>query len=412
MNARTQTTLNQLKAGAANEDNPEKQKNREVQLALYKAQTAMRSVLPKHMTPERMSRMALGILRTNYSLANAARNNPASFAHAVVQAGQLGLEIGAFGEAHLVPFKNEITLIPGYQGLVKLAKNSGLVVDIYAHEVREKDKFGLTFGMDRTLVHEPLTENGFPASDEARGPITGFYAVAVYKDGTKTFVALSVSQVLKTRNDSRGYQSAKKNNKESPWDTHFEAMGRKTAVRALCNWLPKRPELNAALQVDYAHDNGETAAIDGDFIVTTDEPTDGGDAGGESVDKDTGEIKPDAKKEDPTPTTGASSTPAANEDVPTLEDAVALIKKREYDMARDDREPEAPGRAAARAAAGAAGPESSATVAVNGSAARQASGSGPYGCHELRQALHGRHGRRGPDARHVAALPPTEKGHQ
>jgi hypothetical protein len=40
--------------------------------ALAKSTNALRSVLPKHITPERMSRMALGILRTNQSLARVA----------------------------------------------------------------------------------------------------------------------------------------------------------------------------------------------------------------------------------------------------------------------------------------------------------------------------------------------------
>lgn len=235
--------------------------------ALAKAQNAMKSVLPKHITSEKMSRLALSVLRTNRKLAETAQGNPESFVAAVLTAGQLGLELGVFGEAHLVPFGPEIVMIPGYQGLVKLALNSGQVVDIYAHEVRANDKFKMTYGLNRGIEHEPLSDGGFPVSNEKRGPITGFYAVAEKVNGSRTFFAISLAEAERTRDESRGYQAAKKYKKDHPWDTHFEPMGRKTAIRRLCNLLPKSPELAAALALDSANDRGTTATIDSDFTV-------------------------------------------------------------------------------------------------------------------------------------------------
>ena len=235
--------------------------------ALAKAANAMKAVLPKHITPEKMSRLALSVLRTNRKLAETAQGNPESFVAAVLTAGQLGLELGVFGEGHLVPFGSEIAFIPGYQGLVKLALNSRMVVDIYAHEVRQNDTFTMEYGLHRTLVHKPLSRGGFPVSNEERGPVTGFYAVAELATGTRTFFPISLAEAERTRNESRGYQAAKKYKKDHPWDTHFEQMGRKTAIRRLCNLLPKSPELAAALAVDAANDRGATATIDTDFTV-------------------------------------------------------------------------------------------------------------------------------------------------
>jgi len=296
--------------------------------ALAKSANAMKAVLPKHLTPERMSRMALGVLRTNNSLRKAAEANPASFAHAVVMAGQLGLEIGAFGEAHLVPFGDEITLIPGYQGLVKLAKNTGLVIDIYAHEVRENDKFELTYGLDRTLKHTPLSKGGFPASDDERGPIVGFYAVAVLKDGTRTFWAMSTSDINETRDASRGYQAAKRYKKESPWDTHYEAMGRKTVVRALCNWLPKSAEVRAAIDMDYALDQGRhVKTLDADFTVETTE----------AEAEDPPKVTDKSKKEDPPP---ADDPHAGEERAPTLDELKDLVAEGRMADAREVCPPE------------------------------------------------------------------------
>jgi recombination protein RecT len=232
--------------------------------------------LPKHMSPDRMVRIALTAFRMNPKLA---QTDPRSVFAAVIQSSQLGLEVGLMGEAHLVPFGSQCQLIPGYQGLMKLARNSGIVQDIYGHEVRINDKFDIVLGLNRTLVHEPLKKSGFPSSDEERGTIVGFYAVAVFKDGTRTFHAMSKEQIEQVRDNSRGYQMAKKYGKESPWDTHFIPMGLKTVIRRLCNLLPKSPELAMALAMDDVNERGETQnigiteAIEGSWAPIIDDET-------------------------------------------------------------------------------------------------------------------------------------------
>jgi len=241
-------------------------------LEQYKGEIAR--ALPKHINPDRMARIALTAFRMTPKLGEC---DPRSVFAAVIQSSQLGLEVGLMGEAHLVPFGKQCQLIPGYTGLMKLARNSGLVVDIYAEAVRINDKFALKLGMARDLQHEPLTApGGFPASDEERGEVVGFYAVGILKDGSKTFVAMSRKEVEKIRDSSKGYQAAKKYNKESPWDTDFSAMGLKTAIRRLCKWLPKSPELATALALD---DNAGRQnlnvkdVIDGTFTPVIDEET-------------------------------------------------------------------------------------------------------------------------------------------
>jgi len=241
-------------------------------LEQYKGEIAR--ALPKHINPDRMARIALTAFRMTPKLGEC---DPRSVFAAVIQSSQLGLEVGLMGEAHLVPFGGQCQLILGYTGLMKLARNSGQVVDIYAEAVRINDKFALKLGMERDLQHEPLTaQGGFPASDEERGEVVGFYAVGVLKDGSKTFVAMSRKEVEKIRDGSKGYQAAKKYNKESPWDTDFSAMGLKTAIRRLCKWLPKSPELATALALD---DNAGRQnlnvkdVIDGTFTPVVDEET-------------------------------------------------------------------------------------------------------------------------------------------
>jgi recombination protein RecT len=241
-------------------------------LEQYKGEIAR--ALPKHINPDRMARIALTAFRMTPKLGEC---DPRSVFAAVIQSSQLGLEVGLMGEAHLVPFGKQCQLIPGYTGLMKLARNSGQVVDIYAEAVRINDKFALKLGMERDLQHEPLTaQGGFPASDEERGEVVGFYAVGILKDGSKTFVAMSRKEVEKIRDGSKGYQAAKRYNKESPWDTDFSAMGLKTAIRRLCKWLPKSPELATALALDEnagRQNLNVKDVIDGTFTPVIDEET-------------------------------------------------------------------------------------------------------------------------------------------
>jgi recombination protein RecT len=233
--------------------------------------------LPKHINPDRMARIALTAFRMTPKLGEC---DPRSVFAAVIQSSQMGLEVGLMGEAHLVPFGNQCQLIPGYTGLMKLARQSGLVQDIYAHEVRVNDNFTLKLGMERSLEHEPLTTlGGFPAADDERGDVAGFYAVAVFKDGSRTFVAMGRKEIEKIRDNSRGYQSAKRYKKESVWDSDFTAMGLKTAIRRLCKFLPKSPELASALALDAAAEQGKaqnlnlTDVIEGNYAPIIDDET-------------------------------------------------------------------------------------------------------------------------------------------
>ncbi len=245
------------------ENGEESPRNFPAMLEKFKGEIAR--ALPKHINPDRMARIALTAFRMTPKLGEC---DPRSVFAAVIQSSQMGLEVGLMGEAHLVPFGDQCQLIPGYTGLMKLARQSGLVQDIYAHEVRVNDKFTLKLGMERSLEHEPLTgPGGFPASDEERGEVVGFYAVAVFKDGSRTFVAMSRKEVEKIRDNSKGYQAAKRYKKESVWDSDFTAMGLKTAIRRLCKFLPKSPELATALALDAASEQGKAQNLNLNDVI-------------------------------------------------------------------------------------------------------------------------------------------------
>ncbi len=258
--------------------------------------------LPKHLNADRICRIALTAFRTTPKLAEC---DPRSVFAAVIQSAQLGLEVGLMGEAHLVPFGGQCQLIPGYTGLMKLARNSGLVIDIYAEVVRMNDKFSLVLGLDRNLKHEPMTApGGFPASDEERGDVVGFYAVGVLKDGSRTFVAMGRAEIERIRDGSKGYQASKKYKKESRWDTDFVAMGLKTTIRRICKFLPKSPELATALAMD---DQAGRQILNLDDVIN---------GSYTPVDEETGEVLDNS---------AGSSQTASN--VQTLKPAVTKLEK-------------------------------------------------------------------------------------
>lgn len=211
----------------------------------------MAKALPRHMNPERMARMVLTTIRINPKLAHCSQ---ASFLGSIMTAAQLGLEVGPLGYVYLVPYKGNCQLILGYQGMIELARRSGLITNIYACVVREGDYFKYTLGLHRDIQHEPSED-----PDRETKPITHVYAVAHYKDGPPDFAVLSRFEVAKRRARSAAANSG-------PWVTDEESMTLKTAVRALWKWLPKSTEMARAAAIEEVYDSGgpQSAGWDAD----------------------------------------------------------------------------------------------------------------------------------------------------
>jgi recombination protein RecT len=207
-----------------------------------KAQMAL--ALPKHVTADRLARVALTEVRKTPALA---RCDQTSFLGALMTCAQLGLEPGGpLGHAYLVPFENrkkgitEVQFIIGYRGMIELARRSGLLESIEARPVYEGDKFEVTLGLDSNLRHVPDFDN---ANRVQPDKLRFVYAVAKLKDGGMQFDVMSRREIEAVRAQSRAGTSG-------PWTTHFEAMALKTVVRRLFKWLPVSIELASAIEAD------------------------------------------------------------------------------------------------------------------------------------------------------------------
>lgn len=231
------------------------------------------AALPRNITPERMTRVVLSTVQRTPKLLEC---EPKSFLAAVMACAALGLEPdGLLGQAYLVPFKDKCTVIPGYHGLMKLARQSGEIASIDAHPVRVGDLFEYRYGADPAIKHvpaeRPYTVEGGDlkwAEGWKPGEITHFYAVAKMRDGSVAFVVMPSWEVDQIRDGSQGYQAALKYNQDSPWKTDYDRMGCKTAIRRLCKYLPASVEdnrLHRAIALDERADRGVDQAV-GSFV--------------------------------------------------------------------------------------------------------------------------------------------------
>lgn len=250
---------------------------------------AIMAVLPKHVDAERMLKLALGALRTTPKLAMASNS---SLLGSIVTCAQLGLEPNTLlGHAYLIPFdkrekrgdkwvstETQVQIVVGYKGMIDLARRSGQIVSIAAHEVCQNDQFGFAYGLDEELTHRPKMSG--------RGEVVAFYAVAKLVGGGYAFEVMSREDVDAIRDKAAEKNRAKKDSKgrpiiTGPWADHYIEMGRKTALRRLFKYLPISIEmLSNAEAIDGHAVSGSAPLEDVVFAAVQEEQT------GETYDHD------------------------------------------------------------------------------------------------------------------------------
>jgi len=146
---------------------------------------------------------------------------------------------------------------------VDLARRSGQIISISAHEVCENDTFEFEYGLDEKLTHRP-------AMTKPRGEVVAFYAVAKMVGGGHAFEVMSRQQVEEIRDASQNYKFAREKS-QTVWGQHFVEMGRKTVLRRLVKYLPVSIELATAAVLDGKAEGGEAqdlgATLTGEFEI-------------------------------------------------------------------------------------------------------------------------------------------------
>lgn len=220
------------------------------------------AALPKHLTPDRMVRLAMTAFSQNKQLSEC---EPRSIFASVIVASQLGLEIGVAGQGFLVPYNGTATFVPGWQGLIDLVSRSGRGT-CWTGAVFEGDEFDYALGDSPFVRHRP-------GGEDDPMYLTHTYAIGRVRDSQWPIIEVwPIKRVWKHRG---------KYNKVG--DKHYsyrypEMYARKIPLMQVLKYMPKSIELAAAMDLSNRVDEGRAATIetiDGNFMVVDIEPADG-----------------------------------------------------------------------------------------------------------------------------------------
>jgi recombination protein RecT len=195
--------------------------------------TEFRRALPQHIPTERFQRVAMTAINRNPDLLTANRKS-------LFEACMLAAQDGLFPdgrEAALVVFGNRVTYMPMVAGIRKKVYQSGEITSLVARAAHENDEFEVVYGDEERIVHKPNLENP--------GKIIAVYAIATYRDGSKARDVMSLTEVNRIREMSRGKASG-------PWREHYEEMAKKTVIRRLAKSLPLSSDADEAIRRDDA----------------------------------------------------------------------------------------------------------------------------------------------------------------
>lgn len=249
----------------ATQNLPATQKAANIRTLLEKSKGQMALALPKHLTSDRLLRVAMTSIQKTPKLLDC---TPQSLLACVMTCAQLGLEPDQFlGQAYLVPYGNVCTLIPGYRGYIALARRSGELQTLSAQVVYSNDEFSLQYGVEDTLIHKPAL-NG-------RGEALGAYCVFKYKDGGYSFDWMSKEDIEKVRKRSKASDNG-------PWVTDWDEMAKKTVIKRHAKLAPLSVEFQRAVELENRAMSGESQSD----LLTIDGNSDDGIIDAETTDVD------------------------------------------------------------------------------------------------------------------------------
>jgi phage RecT family recombinase len=201
----------------------------------------MEAALPRHMTADRMARIALTSLRVNPKLMNCSRE---SFFGSLMAASQLGFEPGINGQCYLIPYGNVCTLVPGWRGYLDLVSRTERA-SAWTEAVYEGDEFEYTLGTNPEIHHK----RGKWAGKEAA--LQYVYAVGRIKNND--FPIIDVWDIDKV------WAHRSKQNKVG--DRHYsyahpEMYARKIPLLQVIKYLPSSIEIASASALDITASEG------------------------------------------------------------------------------------------------------------------------------------------------------------
>lgn len=235
----------------------------------YKGQIAL--ALPKHITADRMVRLAMTAFSQNKSLQDCDMH---SIFASVIVAAQLGLEIGVGGQGYLVPYKGKATFVPGWQGLVDLVSRAGRAT-VWTGAVYQGDEFDWALGDRPYVKHRPAGDG------DSWKDISHVYAIGRVNGSEHPVIEVwtmdRIVRHLKKFNKVGGMHYALKDGGQN-----MEMYARKVALLQVLKYMPKSVEVQRAVDVANVSDTGKSFTFDGEVVTVKDID--------DQVDQDTGEV--------------------------------------------------------------------------------------------------------------------------
>lgn len=189
--------------------------------------------------PDSYITSVMQVVSSNNMLANV---DAESITGAVFTACALNLPLNNnLGLAYIVPFKGSAQLQVGYKGFIQLAQRTGQIKSINAIAVYDTDT--------EDSAHARLTSL---IPKKVEGQIIGYVARLETITGFVAHVTMT-SEELEQHADkySQTYKSAKSKGQTcSVWHQNWDAMCKKTVIKALMKYCPMSVELNRALESD------------------------------------------------------------------------------------------------------------------------------------------------------------------
>ena len=211
----------------------------------------MALALPKHLTADRMARLALTAFSTTPKLQEC---SPNSIAGAIMTASTLGLEPGVNGQGFLIPYNNTCNFVPGWKGLVDIANRSGRST-VWTGAVFDGDEFDYALGDSPFVRHRPGDEH-----DPQK--LTHVYAIGRVNGSNWPVIEVwSMAKVWKHR-DEYNKVGRKHYSFRDP-----EMYARKVPLLQVLKYMPSSIELSNALAASHAAESGKDVVIDGNIIT-------------------------------------------------------------------------------------------------------------------------------------------------
>lgn len=181
---------------------------------------------------QRECNFAAQAMLNNPYLITCAQQYPDHFVNALKNVVLTGMTLNpTLKLAYLVPYKGKVELQASYMGKKSFGVNTGLVLDMEAYLVYKGETFEIEQGSNAHITHKPN-----PWGAKKKEDILGGYYLIKYPNGTQQFDTMSIDEIegIRKRSPSVG------KGKQSPWDTDYTEMCKKTLINRAYKQIPKQ----------------------------------------------------------------------------------------------------------------------------------------------------------------------------